>query len=130
MQKKALIAAAVTAALVASANVSADTKVYGKIHTSIASVSQDDSTDKTSATEIKSNASRFGIKGSKELENGMTFKGQFEFEVAARRAQVTQSELVLRVILAARHGKSQRLCIKLLRFLQIHDPDAGVYHPI
>ncbi len=80
---KALIAAAVTAALAASASVNAETKVYGKIHTSIASVSQDDGTNDTSAMEIKSNASRFGMKSSKELDNGMTFKGQIELEIDA-----------------------------------------------
>ena len=80
--KNALIAAAVTAALAASANVSAETTVYGKIHTSVASVSQDDGTS-VSATEIKSNASRLGFKSSKKLENGMTFSGKAEFEIDA-----------------------------------------------
>ena len=81
--KNALIAAAVTAALAASATVSAETTIYGKIHTSIASVAEDTGATDTSSMEIKSNASRFGIKASKELENGMTFNGQFEFEVDA-----------------------------------------------
>jgi len=78
---KALIAAAITAALAASANVAAETTVYGKIHTSVAAVSEDDGVDETSSTEIKSNASRIGVKASKELEGGMTIKGQAEFEV-------------------------------------------------
>jgi predicted porin len=81
--KNALIAAAITAALAVSATASAEVDVYGKIHTSIASVSSDDGTTDTSSMEIRSNSSRFGIKSAKTLENGMEFKGQFEFEVDA-----------------------------------------------
>lgn len=79
--KKVLIAAAITTALAASANVAAETTVYGKIHTSVASVSQDDGATDTSSTEIKSNASRIGVKSDKALENGMTIKGQAEFQI-------------------------------------------------
>lgn len=79
--KKALIAAAITAALAVSANASAETTVYGKIHTSVASVSQDVAGTKNSATQIKSNASRVGVKADKALDNGLTFIGQLEFEV-------------------------------------------------
>ncbi len=78
--KQTLIAAAITAALAVSANAAAEATVYGKIHTSVASVSQDDGTS-TSATEIKSNASRLGIKSSKALDNGLTFVGQLEMEI-------------------------------------------------
>ena len=78
----ALIAAAVTAALAVSANASAEATVYGKIHTSVASVSQDNGTS-ASSTEVKSNASRLGFKSSKKLENGMTFSGKAEFEIDA-----------------------------------------------
>jgi predicted porin len=92
--KKALIAAAITAALAASANVSAETTVYGKIHTSVASVSEDAGTS-YSSTEIKSNASRIGIKADKKLENGMTVKGQFEFEIdAAGDTQKSSEDLI------------------------------------
>lgn len=79
--KKALIAAAVAAALAVSANASAEATVYGKIHTSVASVSQDVAGTKNSSTEIKSNASRIGVKSDKALANGLTFIGQLEFEV-------------------------------------------------
>lgn len=79
--KKALIAAAITAGLAVSANAAAEATVYGKIHTSIASVSEDTGTTDTSSTEIKSNASRIGVKGSKELQNGLTVTGQAEFEI-------------------------------------------------
>ncbi len=94
---KALIAAAITAALAVSANVNAETNVYGKIHTSVASVSQDDGTSNTSATEIKSNASRFGMKSEKKLDNGMTFKGQIELEVDAAGDKTKSSEDLLKL---------------------------------
>ncbi|MCW8919354.1 MAG: porin [Gammaproteobacteria bacterium] len=93
--KNALIAAAITAALAVSANASAEVNVYGKIHTSVASVSEDTGTSDTSSMEIKSNSSRFGIKSAKKLENGMEFKGQFEFEVdAAGDTQKSSTDLI------------------------------------
>lgn len=79
--KKALIAAAITAALTVSANAAAEVTVYGKIHTSVAAVSEDTGASDTSSTEVRSNASRIGIKADKGLENGMTIKGQAEFEI-------------------------------------------------
>jgi len=81
--KKALIAAAITAGLAVSASAAAETTVYGKIHTSIASVSQDNGTTDTSATQFKSNASRLGFKSKKTLENGLEVSGQAEFEIDA-----------------------------------------------
>ncbi len=80
---KTLIAAAITAALLASANAAAEVTVYGKLHTSIASISQDDGTNDTSATAISSHASRVGVKAKKGLENGMEVSAKAEFEVDA-----------------------------------------------
>lgn len=79
--KKALIAAAITAALAVSTNASAEATVYGKIHTSVASVSQDVGGTKNSATQIKSNASRLGFKASTDVGGGLTFIGQLEMEI-------------------------------------------------
>ncbi len=81
--KKALIAAAITAGLAISAGATAETTVYGKIHTSIASISQDDGVNDTSATAISSHASRVGIKAGKGLENGMEVSAKAEFEMDA-----------------------------------------------
>ncbi len=86
---KALIAAAVTASLAASANAMAEVTVYGKLHTSIASVSQDTCTAAVttncdnSATAISSHASRLGVKAKKGLDNGMEVSAKAEFEVDA-----------------------------------------------
>ncbi len=79
--KQTLIAAAITAALAVSANASAEATVYGKIHTSVASVSQDVAGTKNSATQIKSNASRLGFKASTDVGNGLSFIGQLEMEI-------------------------------------------------
>ena len=92
----ALIAAAVTAALAVSANVNAEATVYGKIHTSVASVSSDAGTS-YSATEIKSNASRVGVKASKKLENGMTFSGQVELEIDAAGDKTKSSDDLIKL---------------------------------
>ncbi|MEN8169625.1 MAG: porin [Pseudomonadota bacterium] len=94
-----LIAAAVTAALAASANVSAETTVYGKIHTSVAAVSQDTCTPPTvntncdfSGTAISSHSSRVGIKAKKALENGMEISGKAEFELDAVSGSYSKSK--------------------------------------
>ncbi len=92
----ALIAAAVTAALTVSATANAEATVYGKIHTSVASVTSDAGTE-YSATEIKSNASRIGFKSSKMLENGMTFNGQAEFEIDAAGDKTKSSDDLIKL---------------------------------
>lgn len=84
MQKSvqhSLVAAAVVAALGFAGTAAAEATVYGKIHVSAGSISQDDGTDETSSTAVASHASRIGFKADKKLENGMTVKGQLEYEV-------------------------------------------------
>ncbi len=79
--KQTLIAAAITAALAVSSNVAAEATVYGKIHTSVASVSQDVGGTTNSATQIKSNASRLGFKANTDVGGGLSFIGQLEMEI-------------------------------------------------
>ncbi len=99
--KKALIAAAITAATAVSANVQAEATVYGKIHTSVAAVSQDTCTATTttncdySSTAISSHASRVGVKGSKALENGMEISAKAEFEMDAVSGSYSKDYTVL-----------------------------------
>ena len=81
--KKTLIAAAIMAGLATSAYAEDGVTVYGKVHTSIASISQDDGTNDTSATAISSHASRVGVKAKKGLENGMEISAKAEFEMDA-----------------------------------------------
>lgn len=72
---KTLIAASVLASLSAPALAGAD--LYGKVNVSVQS---SDSGDGAQA-EIKSNASRLGIKGSEKLEGGLQIVYKYEFQV-------------------------------------------------
>lgn len=65
---KKLLVIAVATALIAPAAAMADTTLYGKLHATVGSV--DNGT--TSDTVIESHNSRFGIKGSTELDNGLS----------------------------------------------------------
>lgn len=69
-----------TSAAVYTAQAQAEAKVYGKIHASVAAVSEDDGVDETNAVAISSHSSRLGIKASQELENGITVSGLAEFQ--------------------------------------------------
>ncbi len=76
--KKTLIATAVSAALMApvAAQAEADVSLYGRIHHGIWLNSTDGS---DSATDFASGGSRFGIKASSDLGNGMTASAHYEF---------------------------------------------------
>jgi len=73
MNKK-LIAAAIAAVVAAPAAVAADTTLYGKFHMSISS-NDNGATDNYT---VNSNTSRFGIKGSEDLGDGL--KAIFKWE--------------------------------------------------
>ncbi len=79
--KRTLIASAVIGTLAISANANAaDITVYGKLHASVGSISQDDGVTDTSAMAVDSHASRVGVKAKHELPNGMTISAKAEFE--------------------------------------------------
>ncbi len=81
-----VLAAAITAALGFSATAAAEVKVYGMVHASIASISQDTCSDTVttncdySATAIASHASRLGVKANQQMESGLEAIGVAEFE--------------------------------------------------
>ena len=75
--KKAAVAAMLSA--LAAPALAAPT-VYGKAHVSIGSISEDTGTE-TSATSIKSHASRFGVKGDIATESDTKVVYKFEWEV-------------------------------------------------
>ncbi|MEW6647225.1 MAG: porin [Pseudomonadota bacterium] len=79
--KHTLVATAVAAALGVAGNAAAETTVYGKIHISAGSISQDVAGVENSSTATTSHASRIGFKADKKLENGMTVVGQVEYEI-------------------------------------------------
>jgi predicted porin len=72
---KKLLATSILATL--STGVMADVKVYGKVNLSVQS--SDEGTG--SQTELKSNSSRIGFKGSEALSNGLTIVYQYEMQV-------------------------------------------------
>lgn len=65
---KKLLVIAVATALIAPAAAMADTTLYGKLHASVGSVDNGTKSD----TVVESHNSRFGIKGSTELDNGLS----------------------------------------------------------
>ncbi len=74
--KKTLIATAVSAALMAPVAAQADVTVYGRIHQGIQLVNPEVG---ESTTDFINVGSRFGIKASSDLGNGMTASAHYEF---------------------------------------------------
>ncbi len=74
--KKTLIATAVSAALMAPVAAQADVTVYGRIHQGIVLVNPE---TEASTTNFSGIGSRFGIKASSDIGNGMTASAQYEF---------------------------------------------------
>ncbi len=72
---KTLLATAVISASITP--VLAETNVYGKLNVSIQSSDDGDG----AVTELKSNSSRFGLKGSTKLEGGLSLIYKYEFQV-------------------------------------------------
>lgn len=74
---KNILAIAVATALIAPAAAMAETTLYGNLHASVGTVD----TGATSQTLVESHASRFGIKGSTELDNGLSATYGLEYGV-------------------------------------------------
>ena len=83
---KTLIAAAVSAALMAPVAAQAEATVYGRVHQGIAFVNNDEA---DSTTDFINVGSRFGIKGSSDLGNGLTASAHYEFTTSADTAGST-----------------------------------------
>ena len=79
---KTLIAAAVSAALMAPVAAQADVTVYGRIHQGIKIVNPEMG---DSMSDFIGVGSRFGIKASSDLGNGMTASAQYEFGTTSDR---------------------------------------------
>lgn len=84
---KTTLAAALVAALSAP-SFAADVKIYGKANVTIQS--SDDGSE--SITEVKSNASRIGLKGGHKLEDGLEIVYTAEFEVHMDDGQSSSSK--------------------------------------
>ena len=80
MNKK-LIAAAVSAAVIAPVAAQAESSFYGRVNTAI---DLSDLTD-DGTTDVSNVVSRFGFKGNADIGNGMTAHGHYEFGVNSDR---------------------------------------------
>ena len=83
MNKK-LIAAAVSAAVMAPVASQADVVVYGRIHNGITLLNPENG---ESSTDVVGVVSRFGIKASSDLGNGLTAAAKYEFSTEADKEQ-------------------------------------------
>ena len=88
MNKK-LIALAVASVVAAPAAYSADVSVYGRINNAITA----HKTGGTNNTDVSSIGSRFGIKASSELGNGLTATGKYEFSTTTDKEQPNIGDL-------------------------------------
>ncbi|ABM62814.1 porin [Halorhodospira halophila] len=85
--KKQLITLATATAMTAPAAVLADShdshspEIYGQVHMSMNHIDNDDTEGEDSALNISSNSSRFGIRGSEEIQPGLTGIYQLELGV-------------------------------------------------
>ena len=75
--KKSLVAAAVSAAVMMPVGAQADMTVYGRINNAI--VLEDKGGMNDSTADIQGVGSRFGVKASSDLGNGLTAHGRYEF---------------------------------------------------
>ena len=89
MNKK-LLALAVSAAVMAPVAAQADVTVYGRINNALDFKSGDDI---ESTTDISNVSSRFGIKASSDLGNGMTASARYEFATVTDKEQNNVADL-------------------------------------
>ena len=85
-----LIAAAVSAAVIAPVAAQAESSFYARVNTAIDMSDLKDPADPKSGestTHLSNVASRFGFKGSSDLGNGLTAHGHYEFAVTSDKEQ-------------------------------------------
>jgi len=80
MQKK-IIALAVASVMAIPLAAQATPTVYGKLHLSYGSVEKESATPKVDNWQLRSHASRFGIKGSRKISNSLEAIYKFEWQV-------------------------------------------------
>lgn len=80
--KHLITLAGLSIACLTSANVLADTVLYGKAHVALVNETEDQAGTEASNLNLESRASRFGVKGSKEVAAGLEAVYQWESEVS------------------------------------------------
>lgn len=94
--KQLITVAGLTIACMASANVLAETTLYGKAHVALVNETVDEGGVETDELILESRASRFGVKGSKEIAEGLEAIYQWETEVAYDSATGGENETQLK----------------------------------
>jgi predicted porin len=94
MNKK-LIAAAVSAAVMAPVASQADVVVYGRIHNGIQLLNPENG---ESSTDVYSVNSRFGIKASSDLGNGLTAAAKYEFSTTTDKEKEAINDIRVAVV--------------------------------
>jgi predicted porin len=100
MNKK-LLAVAVAGTLVAPATAFAEANWYGRINTAVAFIDGDEGDN---VTDIRNISSRFGVKGSEDLGNGLSAIYRYEFGVASDVADVQDNNRLSYVGLSGSFG--------------------------
>ena len=91
--KNTLLATAIAAAIVAPMTVQAATTAYGSVRVKLSHVEIDsDGADKVNDLEVDDVVSRFGIKGSMDLGNGMTAFGHYEIGIDATNGAIWNTQ--------------------------------------
>ncbi|WP_308874232.1 porin [Thiothrix subterranea] len=78
---KNILAIAVATALIAPAAAMADTTLYGKLHATVGNVETTTGATEASETVVESHSSRLGVKGSTELDNGLSATYGLEYGI-------------------------------------------------
>jgi predicted porin len=100
MNKK-LIAIAVAGTFVAPTVAMAEATWYGRINTAVSYLNQDNADN---STDVKNISSRFGVKGSEDLGNGLSAVYRYEFGVASDVADVQDNNRLSYVGLSGNFG--------------------------
>jgi predicted porin len=101
LMNKKLLAVAVAGTLVAPATAFAEANWYGRINTAVSFLDVDEGDN---STDIKNISSRFGVKGSEDLGNGLSAVYRYEFGVASDQADVQDNNRLSYVGLSGSFG--------------------------
>lgn len=105
MRKTLLSLAVATVAAVPFA-AQADASIYGSIRIAAISTSHDDPTQEREVS-VDSAASRFGLRGSEEIGNGLKIGGRYEFAVSADKATIDDDNRLSYVSIEGGFGEIQ-----------------------
>ena len=104
--RKSLLSLAVATIAAAPFAAQADASLYGSIRVVAISTSHDDPTQEREVS-VDSAASRFGLRGSEEIGNGLKIGGRYEFAVSADKATIDDDNRLSYVSIEGGFGEIQ-----------------------